>query len=64
MSHDITLERRLPGVTQGPGALLQLSAAEAVLLGLGLEAWLLGHLLCEEMLCWLPDLGEVICPPL
>lgn len=31
MCHDITLERRLPGAMQGPGAVLRLSAAE--------EAW-------------------------
>lgn len=28
VSHDITLGRRLPGAVQGPGAALQLSAAE------------------------------------
>lgn len=43
MSHDITLERRLPGATQGPGAVLRLSAAE--------EAWACGLLLVSWAPC-------------
>lgn len=31
---------------------------------MGLAAWLLGPLFCEEILCWILASGEMVCPPL